>query len=144
MVRCLSIFFNRDCAILEIDDRAFARVGQAQDGAAQFCARHVRRFAGDKSLARGGSLAAVGRDRGIAGNQIEAIDGSAQRVGANLSDDGVRALSDIHRALVQRDAAVGFQSDANGGRIGQGSVAAAVPHAGDAHAAPERAAGLSR
>ncbi len=99
-------------------------------------------FAGDESLAGRRRLAAVGRDRGIAGDEIEAIDGSAQRVGADLSDDRVRALSDIHRALVKRNSAVGFQSHAHGGRIGQGSVAAAVPHAGNADAAPDRAAGF--
>ncbi len=34
----LAIFFNRDSAVLEIDDRAFAGVRQAQNGAAQFLA----------------------------------------------------------------------------------------------------------
>ena len=41
-------------------------------------------------------------------NQIEAIDWSIHCVGADLGDDRVRALSDIHCALVQSNAAILF------------------------------------
>ena len=56
-----------------------------------------------------------------------ASSGDAERVGADLGDDGIRALADIDRALVQRDAPVAAEADADGRGIGQRGVAAAIP-----------------
>ena len=80
-------------------------------------------------------LPASGRDRRVGALQPECVQRQAERVGADLGDDGVRALADIDGALVQDDVAVGRDADPDGRRIGQRGVAAAIPAGGDADAA---------
>ena len=82
-----------------------------------------------------GGLAAVGRNVGVCWEKIEAIDRHTERFGADLGDDSEGALSNVDRAHVNGDAPVALQADTHRGWIRQGSVAAAVPHAGDADAA---------
>ena len=62
----LFVFQHGDRGILKDDDRALASVSQAEDRFPQLDAGHLRGFAGDKSLAGGGSLATVGADRCVA------------------------------------------------------------------------------
>src|SRR5690606_30810629 len=72
----------------------------------------------------------------------EFLQGQAERVGADLGDDGVRALADIDRTLMQDDLAARPDADLYGRGIGKGGVAAAIPAGGDADAAPHLAGGL--
>src|SRR6202021_554440 len=53
----------------------------------------------------------------------------------------VGAPPDVDRAREQRDPSVGFQAEPHRRWIGERGVAAAVPHAGDANAAPQRRRG---
>ena len=64
----------------------------------------------------------------------------AERVGGDLQHDRVRSLADIDRAGEQHRAPVAADAHHHLGGIGQAGVADAVPHAGDAGAAPRRAA----
>ena len=97
--------------------------------------------AGYKCLARRGCLPTVRRDGGISGQQIELIDGRAKGVGAYLRNDRVRALTDIHRSLVQDDPSITLQAETNRGGIREGCVPASVPHASDAYPLAQWSAG---
>ena len=110
----LFILVDFNAAILERDLRAIARLHQPQDFAAQRLSGHVSGLAAYKSLARGGSFAAVGGDGGVAGKQIEAIDRATESVGTNLGDDCSRALPDIYGALMKSNSPIGFQAHAHG------------------------------
>jgi len=103
------LFCDPYATILEIDDSTVASVREAQNGFPEFRAGQLRRFAGNESLAGRGRLAAVGSDRGIGGDKIEAIDGSTERVSADLGNNRVLTLADIHRTLVKSDSAVRLQ-----------------------------------
>src|SRR5258707_2240839 len=123
-----------DCdhvSITKFERCAVTGTGHAQQSLAQGYPRHVCRLAGYECLTRRRGLPAIRRDGGISGKQIELVDGRAKRIGANLRTDEVRALTDIDRALVQSNPSVALQTDADSGRIRQGSVSASVPHAGD-------------
>src|SRR5205807_614250 len=111
--------------ITKPDCRVLTRKGQLQNRCAQFFSRHRRGLAGYKGLARRRGLSAIRRDGGVSGNEIKALDGSLHRVRANLSHDRVRSLSNINRALMQRDPSIGLQSNTHRGWMGMGSVAAA-------------------
>ena len=54
-------------------------------------AGELRRLAGDEGLARGGGLAAIGRQVGVGGDEVDRGERHAERVGADLGDDGVRS-----------------------------------------------------
>src|SRR5271163_1703822 len=66
------------------------------------------------------------------------IDRRAQCVRANLRDDRIGSLANIHRSLVQRDSSATLQADADRRRIGEGGVSAAVPHSCDTNTATQR------
>src|SRR5580704_5001712 len=107
---------------------------------APHCARREgSSVAGDEGLARGGGFAAVGRQVGVRRHEIDLANRRAKRVSANLRDHRVRALTDIDSALEQSEAAVWLEAEAHGRGVRERCVAATVPHAGDADAAPERA-----
>ena len=125
----------------EANPRLLAHVRQSQDRGAHRPRGQDRRVAGDEGLARGGGLAAIGRHVGVRRDEVEQRDRRAERVGADLRDDGVGALPDVDRALEQREPSVGLQAEPHRRRIGERGVAAAVPHAGDADAAPQRPCG---
>ena len=125
----------------EADPRLLAHVRQSQDRGAHRSRGQDRRVAGDEGLARGGGLAAIGRHVGVRRDEVQQRDRRAERFGANLRDDGVGALPDVDRALEQREPSVGLQAEPHRRRIGERGVAAAVPHAGDADAAPQRSCG---
>ena len=97
--------------------------------------RQLARLAGDEGLARGRGLAGIEGARGVAHHQRDVRGRDAQRVRRDLRQDGVRALPDIDRAAIERDAAVGGDADLHLGRIAERGVADAVPGAGDAGAA---------
>ena len=71
---------------------------------AQRLAGQLRRLAGDEGLARGRGLAGVGGQVGVGADELEASSGHAERVGGDLGHDGVGALADVDRALVQAHA----------------------------------------
>ena len=119
-----------------------AGIGQAQHLPPECQASMHRRLAGDEGLARGRGLAAIGRQIGIGGDQIDQCQRQADGIGGDLGDDRVRALPDIDRALMQRQAAIGLEAEADGRGIGQRGIAAAIEHAGDANATAQDAAAL--
>src|SRR5215470_2194553 len=108
---------------------------QLQNRVAQLLSGHLRGLACYERLARCRSFSAVGGNRGISREQIKLPDASAQSVGTDLSHDRVRSLADIDGALMQCDAAVALETNANRRRIRQRRIAAAIPHSGDADAA---------
>src|SRR5277367_2445469 len=122
------VFADRQRARAELDHRIFVRVRAQKNGAPEFLPRHICSFASNKRLSRSRCLAAIGSDRRIARNQIQTIDRGAQRVGTNLSDDGIRSLPNVNRALVKGDSAVTLQANAHRGGVRQRSVSAPVPH----------------
>src|SRR5580700_4314581 len=118
--------------------RTIAAAGHFQNILLQLLAREKGSLPADESLPRRGSLAAIGSDVRVTGKKIEFLERRAQSLGADLRNDRGGALADVHGALMQSDAAVAFKSNAHGRRIGKRSVAAAVPHTGDADSAAER------
>ena len=92
--------------VVETELRVLADIGETQELAPHRARREGGRVARHEGLARGGGLAAVRRDVGVRGHEIDLVDRRAKRVGANLRDDRVRALTDIDRALEQREPAV--------------------------------------
>ena len=113
-------------------------VGEAQDRLTQRPSRLLRRLAGNEGLARGGSLAGVRRDRRVGAPKPDLVQRQAQRVGGDLGDHRVRALPDIHRALMQDDLALRRNPDLDRRWIGQRRIAAAVPAGRHADAASAR------
>ncbi len=118
-----------DAARRKVDGSRGTRIGKPQDLGAQAPARELRRLSGDEGLPRGGGLAAIRADVGVGRDEIERGQRGADRIGDDLRDDRVRALADIDRALVQRQAAVRLHADENGRGIGERGIAASVPHA---------------
>ena len=127
---------------LETQLRVLADVRETQEFAPHRARRESSGVARNEGLARGGGLAAVWRQVGVRRHEIDLADRRAKRVGANLRDDRIRALTDIDRALEQREAAVGLEAEPHRRGIRHRGVAATVPHAGDADAALERASSL--
>src|SRR5260370_31443948 len=125
-------------ATAEMNTRTVAGASELENRASQVLSCHLCSFPGYQRLTRGRSLAAIRRDRSVAGEQVETFNRRAQRVGTNLGHDCVRSLTNIHRALVQCDPPVALQSDAYRRRIGQGSVPTPIPHSRDTHPAPQR------
>ena len=116
--------------------RVRAGVGERQDLPAQVLAGQPRGIAGHERLPRGRGLAGVGRQVGVADHHAERARRQAQRVGGDLQQHRGGALADVDRAVEEGERAVARQRDAHGRRVRQRGVAAAVPHAGDADAAP--------
>ena len=117
-MRTCPAVLDGDLSVAEDDARARPGIGEAQDRGAQGVAGHLGGLAGDEGLARGRGLAAVGRQVGVGGQEVEPVERHAQRVGGDLRDDGVGALADIDRALVQGDAAVRLEAEPDGRGVG--------------------------
>ena len=82
-------------------------------------------------------LPAVGKRVGVGTDERDDLDGHAESFGEDLGDDGIRALADIDRALVEGERAIGPDAGADRGRVRDRGIAAAVPAGRDADAAPD-------
>src|SRR5579871_4686459 len=67
----IPVIGHRNFVIFELNGRTAGRACKLQNFASQLSSCHVSGFAGDEGLARGGGLAAIGSDGGVAGDQIE-------------------------------------------------------------------------
>ncbi len=113
-----------------------AGVGERQDLAAQVLAGESRGVAGYERLPRGRGLAGIRRQIGIADHHEEGAMAAGPARRRRSGQHGRGALADVDGAVEERQRAVARQGDAHARRVGQRGVAAAVPHAGDADAAP--------
>ena len=131
---------HEDLAVAELDPRVIAGIGPAQELGPQILAGKLRRLARDEGLPRGRGLAGIRGQRRVAHDDLEASGRHTQRLGvsADLDHYRVGALTHVDRAIVECEFAVAVDADAHCGRVGQGGVAAAVPHGRrTADAAPE-------
>ena len=99
--------------------RAIPCIRQPQDCAAQAFRRRLGRAARNKGLPTGRGFARIRGQRGIWPDQRDLVQGQAQRLGRDLGDHGVRPLADIRRPLMQDNAALMRERDADGRWVGQ-------------------------
>ena len=133
--RLLAAVGDGEARALEFEARVGSGVGEAQDFRPQRLARQLRGLAGDEGLARGGGLAGVEGEIGVADDELERRDRQPQGVGGDLGQNGGGALADVDGAVPEGEAAIGAEREAHGGGVGKAGVADAVPHAADADAA---------
>ena len=95
-----------------------------------------RCLAGDEGLPGRRGLAAIRRQGRVRTDQLESVDRNAKCIGGDLSDDGVRSLTDIGRPLMQPERALARDANTDGGGVGEAGIAAAIPAGRDADAAP--------
>ena len=132
---------HHQASLPEFDLRIVADIGKTQDLAPQVPARELGRVARDIGLARGGSLAGIGGEVGVAPDQVDAGHLDPEPVGGALHHRRVGALADILGAGIEGDLAGARQPHMHRRGVGHRGVAAAIPHAADADAAPEHARG---
>ena len=137
--RLLTAVGDDQARAVEADARVGTGVGEAQDFRAQRLARQLRGLAGHERLARGGRLAGIEGEVGIADDQLERRHRQPERIGGDLGEHRGRALADVDGAVPEGERAVARQRQPHGGRVGEAGVADAVPHAADADAAPRGA-----
>ena len=86
--------------------RVGAGIGERQDLAAQVSGGEAGGVAGHEGLARGGGLAGIDREIGVADHHAEGLRRQAQRVGGDLQQHGGRALADVDGAVEEGERAV--------------------------------------
>ena len=75
---------DQQAPVAKVDPRILAGIGKSQDLAPEASPRQGRGLARDEGLARGRGLAAIGREVGIGGDEIETGERRPQRVGGRL------------------------------------------------------------
>jgi len=90
-------------SILFIFPLPLRRAGGGEDLPAKVERGELRRLAGNERLARGRRFPRIRRQVRIGGDQADVFQTHAERVGADLRQDGARALSDVRGAAIQSD-----------------------------------------
>ena len=136
MRRVALAFPDRQRAGRRATARRVRHVGEAQDPPRKARGRRAPRLAGDEGLARGRGLAGIGRDRRVGAASRIAPSGRPSASAAIWAKTVFDPWPMSTAPWCSTTAAVARRCRADGRRVGQRGVAAAIPAGGDAHAAP--------